>query len=321
MQHPTFSIIIPIYNVEKYLTQCIESILNQTFTDWECILVNDGSTDGSGNICDNFVANDDRIKVIHKKNEGVSVARNIGIEVSKGEYIIFVDSDDWVDIDFLHVLNECIQDTDILFYGNKYHYENKNIVIHMPHAITCYQKEYIEREILQLKYNRENYEYYGYTWDKVFKRDIIETHNIRFVPHLSLREDELFTSEYCRHIETLRVLSKPIYNYRVLNTGLTSKNRNYDEIKKYRQVLSSQIECWSSEELQKYETLRYAMFLNKEAAQEKNIIECIKKTCKAYSIVRDNYDEKYAQRMGKMMKLPIGIGIIANLYKSYKYKY
>lgn len=94
--NPTISIIIPIYNTEKYLRRCLDSIVAQTYKDFECIIVDDGSTDGSGKICDEYVAKDNRFKVFHKKNGGVSSARNLGLDNAKGEYIAFCDADDYV---------------------------------------------------------------------------------------------------------------------------------------------------------------------------------------------------------------------------------
>ena len=94
------SIIIPVYNVEKYLSKCLDSIINQSFKNFELLLIDDGSSDNSGKICDEYAMNDKRIKVIHKKNEGVSRARNIGIDLSKGRYIMFCDSDDFVKRDW-----------------------------------------------------------------------------------------------------------------------------------------------------------------------------------------------------------------------------
>ena len=101
---PEISVIVPVYNVEKYVGRCIDSILNQTFTDFELILVNDGSTDNSGVLCDKYAKSDDRIKVIHKENGGLSDARNCGIDESLGEYLSFIDSDDWVENNFLKTL-------------------------------------------------------------------------------------------------------------------------------------------------------------------------------------------------------------------------
>ena len=103
------SVIVPVYNVEPYLRECIESILGQTYRDFELILVNDGSTDDSGTICDEYAAQDTRIRVLHQKNSGVSVARNVGLDSVQGEYIAFVDSDDRVSKDYLAYLNDLIQ--------------------------------------------------------------------------------------------------------------------------------------------------------------------------------------------------------------------
>lgn len=101
---PKISVIVPIYNVERYLSECINSILRQTFSDFECILVNDGSTDICGEICNNYQKIDNRIQIIHQSNKGVSAARNIGINIAKGEYITFIDSDDIIHHSYLYYL-------------------------------------------------------------------------------------------------------------------------------------------------------------------------------------------------------------------------
>src|SRR4051812_34034895 len=103
---PKISIIVPVFNVEKYIHDCLESILNQSFIDFELILVNDGSSDRSGVICDEYSKKDNRITVIHKENGGQSTARNRGIDLAKGDYIGFIDSDDWIDHDMYKVLYE-----------------------------------------------------------------------------------------------------------------------------------------------------------------------------------------------------------------------
>ena len=112
------SIIVPIYNTEKYLEDCLQSILNQTFSDYELILVNDGSTDSSPEICEQYAERDGRIRVIHKENGGVSSARNCGIEIAQGNYIWFVDSDDTIAYDALQVLNEYIREKPDLIVFN-----------------------------------------------------------------------------------------------------------------------------------------------------------------------------------------------------------
>lgn len=115
MDNPIISVIVPVYNVEEYLSRCIDSILAQTFTDFELLLINDGSTDNSGRICDEYIKNDSRIKVFHTKNFGVSSARNKGIENAIGKYISFVDSDDEVFNTYLETLYNHIVKCDIVF--------------------------------------------------------------------------------------------------------------------------------------------------------------------------------------------------------------
>ena len=123
---PKISVVVPVYNVEKYLSVCINSVLSQTFTDFELILVDDGSTDKGGDICDEYEKKDNRIRVIHQKNQGVSAARNAGIDLSIGEYLIFIDSDDTIDKNCLSILykNLIIENADISLCAYKKIYNN-----------------------------------------------------------------------------------------------------------------------------------------------------------------------------------------------------
>ena len=116
---PKLSVIVPVYNTEKYLRECIDSILAQTFKDFELILVDDGSTDGSGAICDEYAKMDERIRVIHQENGGITVARKSGVQVAKGEYVTFVDSDDWIDREMYTTMLSCVQDEslDVMICG------------------------------------------------------------------------------------------------------------------------------------------------------------------------------------------------------------
>ena len=120
IEKPSVTLIVPVYNVEKYLNRCIDSILNQTLEDFELILVDDGSKDNSGNICDEYMRKDRRVKVIHKENGGLSDARNSGIEISTGEYLSFIDSDDWVEKEFLETL-----------YNNAIKYQAEIVIVNL----------------------------------------------------------------------------------------------------------------------------------------------------------------------------------------------
>ena len=117
MKSPTISVIVPVYNAEKTLRRCVDSILAQTFEDFELILINDGSKDQSGDICDEYAAKDSRVKTIHKTNGGVSSARNAGLRIAQGEYIAFIDSDDYIDNDYL--LGFKHYDADLIISGAK----------------------------------------------------------------------------------------------------------------------------------------------------------------------------------------------------------
>ena len=127
---PKLSVIVPVYNTEKYLRECVDSILAQTFTDFELILVDDGSTDGSGAICDEYATNDTRIQVIHQQNGGATVARRSGVRIARGEYVTFVDSDDWIDKDMYHIMLTW-EPADVLIC-NMYKYTNAGL-----HEIKC----------------------------------------------------------------------------------------------------------------------------------------------------------------------------------------
>ena len=128
------SIIIPVYNVSQYLDECLKSVSAQTYTDWECILIDDGSTDNSGDICDRWCVKDPRFRVIHQANAGVSAARNKGIDLAQGDYITFIDSDDWVDDDYLDLLHASLHTShaDLCIVGLEQHKANGNVIQFSP---------------------------------------------------------------------------------------------------------------------------------------------------------------------------------------------
>lgn len=224
------SIIVPVYGVEDFLSDCIESLIKQTVTDFELILIDDGSIDRSGLICDEYAhrySNSNGkypiIKVIHKKNEGVSVARNVGIEMAQAEYVTFVDSDDWVATDYVETILHEVIGFDLLFFSNYRWLSNEKIIKQCQTGVDCSNLDETEKELLNMKQAFGQYEYFGFTWNKCFCLDIIRKYNIRFVPGLKVREDEVFTNAYCRHITTMRTIEKPIYFYREMMAGLTVK--------------------------------------------------------------------------------------------------
>lgn len=228
VMEPQISIIIPVYNAEKYLNECIESILIQSFNFFEVILIDDGSKDRSAAICDYFKAKDERVIVEHKLNEGVSIARNRGIELSSAKFISFIDADDYVDSKYLEsIMDSKYDDTDVLFWGCKWFSEKNEPALYAPITDTLLDKISIEKKLLYLRDNDQKFEFFGYTWNKRFKKSIIDLYNIRFQPGQNVREDELFTLNYCTHIDSISTISNILYNYRVLDNSLTKSKSSY----------------------------------------------------------------------------------------------
>ena len=192
------SIIIPVYNTEKYLRRCLDIIVAQTYKDFECILVDDGSTDGSDKICDEYAAKDNRFKVFHKKNGGVSSARNIGIAHANGEWLYFCDSDDKLhDTESLTDLLKLASEADLAVGSYIAPDDNGNDVTDTLESIKPFVgilsgKEYISEHIEP----KLNIGYIGFLWNKLFRRDIIVKNQLHFDPDIKYAEDLLFITQY-----------------------------------------------------------------------------------------------------------------------------
>lgn len=242
------SIIVPVYNVEKYLQPCIDSILRQTYTNFELILIDDGSTDGSVEICKNAARQDSRIIVLHEVNAGVSAARNAGLNIARGEYIGFVDSDDWIAPDMYEQLMSTIrqhavgcamcgfvktyEEDQIVYPSNKY--RDENVFSENACAELCVSVG-----------NRKMDFNFFVVWNKLYKRDIWE--RLRFDENLKSAEDRwaLF-HVYCA-VEKIAVCPQMLYYYRQ-NEGLSSpnnKNHEFDYIVGYRMLEEARRRRWN----------------------------------------------------------------------------
>ena len=202
------SVIVPIYNVEKYLNKCIESIINQTYKNLEIILIDDGSTDKSGKICDRFEKKDNRIKVIHQKNAGVSSARNTGIDSADGLWIAFIDSDDWVEENYIkNLIENTSKDVDVVQCG---YYR---IVEEKKEQINCAGKLEIKNadEFLNGCLNPQTA--YGLCHMKIIRKSIIN--DIRFNEKIVVCEDALFNIQISRNMKYFKMIKQPLYNYRI----------------------------------------------------------------------------------------------------------
>ena len=212
------SIVVPIYNAEKYLNECLDSILIQTFADWECILVDDGSTDNSRSICDNYVKNDSRFRLYHKENGGVSSARNDGLDHSHGKYVCFVDSDDILIPEALEILISSAMS------------ENSDIVCANAWRWTGNEKKLLfdkkERTIKGGILSEINH---FALWAQLFHLNIIRKHRLRFVNGLAYSEDAVFICWYALYANSMSYVSRPVYLYRI-NEESACRSHNKERV-------------------------------------------------------------------------------------------
>lgn len=204
------SIIIPVYNVEKYLRDCLNSVVNQTYKNLEIILINDGSKDNSGKICDEYAQKDNRIIVVHNSNKGVSNARNCGINLSTGKYIVFIDSDDSVENEYISKLMEVNRnnDYDLIFCNMQDIYLNKNKIIKRKKEVPVnfltgiFKNDYFYlREIIDVPVL------------KLYKTKIIKENDIRFPEHIFYAEDQMFNFQYYSYVKKYKYIDNILYNY------------------------------------------------------------------------------------------------------------
>lgn len=316
MNIPKISVIVPVYNVEQYLTDCIESILAQTFTDFELLLIDDGSKDKSGLICEEYAKKDKRIRVFHKENGGVSSARNLGLEHVQGDWVTFVDSDDTLDPSFLHYSLLDIPDfVDIVFQswakkGNDKIISEK-VLPDVVYDSDNLHKAFSETDIVSM----------GVPWGRIYKMDIIKKNNLRFDIDLSISEDRLFFYEYIIHSCGILLRSHVGYIFRETHQGLSSKKHS-SELYEMRTNKLNEAAGKIKTELKLspreyfpfwFQQLIYVSLLIN--ARVKNVrnpnarIHLIRKIC--YSLI----DYKFYDEQGKDMKKNIRqtCGIVLNL--------
>lgn len=224
------SIIIPVYNVENKIRKCINSILQQTYTNWELILVNDGSHDSSGEICNGYAQIDSRIKVFHKNNGGVSSARNYGLDNATGKWIVFVDSDDYVEPTYLEdffLFRNRITLNSLVIQGLIY--DTKDSKSFRQFSNTIYNLEDIAKGIVE-----NNLLTFGGPTCKLYNAFIIKKHNIKFPLNYSYGEDTIFFLKYLAFIDCLILVSSCNYHYVEWNMeSLSHKNHRFEELRLY----------------------------------------------------------------------------------------
>lgn len=216
-----FSIIVPIYKVEQYIKTCIDSILSQTYKNYELILVNDGSPDGCGRICEDYAKSNKSIRVVNKENGGLSSARNAGLDIAVGSYVIFIDSDDfWDDNNALENIHKNLSETnaDLLVFPAKRYYENEN---KYTYILSCEadRNRIINPDTREaIRYLLENNIYRAAAWNKVIKKSVIDEHKMRFREGY-LSEDMDWCGDLLLYVKRFDFYNMPFYCYRQQRKG------------------------------------------------------------------------------------------------------
>ncbi|MDD5020556.1 MAG: glycosyltransferase family 2 protein [Endomicrobiaceae bacterium] len=224
---PTISIVIPVYNVEKYLRQCLDSVVNQTFSDFECICVNDGSTDNSLSILQEYATKDKRFKIFSTENKGIYSTRNTGISHSIGEYITFIDSDDWLVSDYLEKLyaNITIND-DVVICSFKIYKTKDNLFKRDPNFETI-NKLYKKLLAQKNKYTENVFQFTNFTravWGKLYRSSVIKNNNIMFFDNIRSSVDYGFNIIFNMYAKNIVFITDELYIYRKQVSSITSNN-------------------------------------------------------------------------------------------------
>ena len=225
---PEVSIIVPVYNAEKAVGRCIESILEQEYTDFELILIDDGSRDSSPQILDGYAEKDQRVRVVHKENGGVSAARNTALDMAQGKYIQFLDADDWISAEATKLLVRTMEDKNCdMVIASFYRVVGSNISCKgsISEELVMSREEYADH----MMESPADY-YYGVLWNKLYKNSIIKKYGLRMDETVSWSEDFLFNLEYVLHTERIASLPAPVYYYVKTEGSLVSQGMNLAKI-------------------------------------------------------------------------------------------
>lgn len=258
------SIIVPAYNSEKYLTECIESIINQTYKNIEIIIINDGSIDKTEQICQKYKQKDDRIIFISRENRGASYTRNEAISISSGKYLCFVDSDDYLATDFIETLINKINEYDLVTCGYYIKYiDNERKMVGAKDNIQLKRKEALDALFFDNMYR-------GFLWNKIFKKEIITQNKIYFENDIKMCEDLIFVYKYISVCNKVLYIPEAKYFYRKRKTSISNSSIIYKEaLKAYDKLLKLDEK---NEQLTKnYINLNINMFLSTNNKEDKII--------------------------------------------------
>lgn len=229
MKNPYLTIVIPVYQSNCTLQQVIESVLNQVFDDWELILVDDGSTDESGKICDRYSLQDSRIRTLHQLNAGPGSARNRGIEFAKGEYITFLDADDWVEPEMYKEMCQCAlkTDADIVMCGFWREFWDSGIMKHVD-SICLPEKHFLDESLFKAEFNQLFQSTYTHVlWNKLYRLAPIKSNSLFLPIDINLGEDLIFNLQCFRFLKRIYIIDHKYYHYRQINSNSLTQQFNF----------------------------------------------------------------------------------------------
>lgn len=222
------SVIVPAYNTEKYISKCLKSLIGQSYREIEIILINDGSTDGTLSICRKFENKDKRIKIIDKVNSGVSDSRNIGLKEATGKYVVFVDSDDYMDDEYISTLVSTIERNNAQLACIEYFIVDENTKVKHESILKEGNNKCLKaKEAIDLMIDKHAYQ--GYLWNKIFIKDILIKNNILFDERIKIWEDMLFCLKYLMNVDTVNYVNIPLYYYVQRSSSAMGMCTNWSE--------------------------------------------------------------------------------------------
>lgn len=266
------SLVVPVYNVEKYLNECVESLLAQTYKDYEIILVDDGSSDSSGKICDEYAEKYEFISVVHKKNAGLGMARNSGMEAAKGDYVYFMDSDDYLLPDTLEVLDKRLRETNAdTCFGGYVRVKDGEITFRESPGNEKYDtKDFFPRQMGSLPEKKDAFR--PSVTNALLSLDIIRKHNLRFPSEREyIAEDMVFDIDYYRYSNTVSTADHAGYCYRVTPGSLTMKYnpQRFEKVKfMYKEIFKRLIDYGWGEECVLRARRQFFVYLRMSIHQE-----------------------------------------------------
>lgn len=268
MKKIELSIIVPVYNCEKYINRCVDSILNQELKNIQLILIDDGSKDSSGDICDKYATIDSRVLVVHNQNQGVSMARNCGLSIASGEYIGFVDADDWIDGEMYSTLIGIAKDNDadIVMCDALTEYSNKmselDTILQISKSCILKKDDFTPKVLMEMA---------GSTWRCIYKSSVIRVNNILFDTKLKFSEDRVFNIYAIGYANMLYYLKRPFY-HRIIQNESAVHRFHIDYFERVNDALSATEEAlcdaWNNDH--KFQVAYLEQYLNGVVASIRN---------------------------------------------------